>query len=76
MSKDNLQSVPHILCNETTPDQKQKITQAICGLIKSKHINTIRDFILALKDNRQLEEALIQILVMFLTSEMGLKVQI
>ncbi|XP_076246943.1 protein Nazo [Calliopsis andreniformis] len=77
-SRNTLQSVPYILLHKTSPQQRKELTEKICDLFKSRHINinTIYDFILAIKNNGQLEEAIIQILIMFLTSEMGLNVKV
>ena len=69
MSRETLQSVPYILC-ETTPKEREKLMQLVRDLLISKHIYTLRDFILSINSNEQLIEAIIQIIIMFL-SEMG-----
>ena len=69
MSRGTLRSVPYIL-SETSPKEREKLTQLVRDLLISKHIYTLRDFVLSINSNEQLIEAIIQIIIMFL-SEMG-----
>ncbi|CAL7941740.1 unnamed protein product [Xylocopa violacea] len=69
---ENLQSVPYIICYETTPEQRKKLADMIINLLTSRHITTLRDFILSVRNNKELEDAIIQILIMFLSTELNM----
>lgn len=75
MSEGNLKSVPYIICNETTPEQREKLAQLIINLLSSKHITTLRNFILSAHTSEDLVAAIVQILIMFLSSELGMSVK-
>ncbi|XP_076662028.1 protein C19orf12 homolog [Halictus rubicundus] len=67
-------SVPHILLNETTPEQRKKLSEELSKLVNARNIKTLQDFIFAINNNKTLSQTIVQILIMFLSSEMHYKV--
>ncbi|XP_026673735.1 protein C19orf12 homolog [Ceratina calcarata] len=67
-----LQSVPYIIMNELTHEQRRELAGRITNLLESQHVTTIRDIVLSASSNADLQAAIVQILIMFLSSELGM----
>ncbi|XP_076303326.1 protein C19orf12 homolog [Lasioglossum baleicum] len=67
-------SVPSILLNETTPEQRNKLSEELFKVVNAKNINTIKEFVFAMNSNKEFTQVIIQLLIMFLSSEMKYKV--
>ncbi|KAJ8688379.1 hypothetical protein QAD02_024174 [Eretmocerus hayati] len=64
-------SVPEILANDATPQQKEKLADAIRNLVTPENIFTIIQFTAALQNNQFLMEQVIKLVRNFLMSDMG-----
>lgn len=75
VAQNEFKSVPYIIWNETTPEQRKKLAELIINFLNSKNIKKLTDFVLSIPNNISLQEGLIQILIFFLSSELNMYVK-
>lgn len=75
VAQNEFKSVPYVIWNETTPEQRRQLTKLIIDFLNSKHIKTLKDFVLSIPNDTSLQEGLIQILISFLFSELNMYVK-
>ncbi|XP_031846269.1 protein Nazo [Nomia melanderi] len=69
-SNGKFKSAIHILLYETTPEQKRKLHKEIMKYLNIRHIKTIYDFVRSMTTNQEVMNAVINIIIMFITSEL------
>ncbi|KAG7205656.1 hypothetical protein KM043_007610 [Ampulex compressa] len=74
MTKDTFRSVPDILINECTYEEKIKLYEILKTHLTSEHINSIRSFVNKLQTDMDFTETIVQLVVVFLQSVMHKKV--
>ncbi|XP_043788163.1 protein C19orf12 homolog [Apis laboriosa] len=75
VAQNEFKSVPYIVWNETTPEQRRKLAKLIIDFLNSKHIKKLKDFVFSIPNDTSLQEGLIQILISFLFSELNMYVK-
>lgn len=75
VAQNEFKSVPYIVWNETTPEQRRKLAKLIIDFLNSKHIKKFKDIVFSISNDTSLQEGLIQILISFLFSELNMYVK-
>ncbi|XP_023246825.1 protein C19orf12 homolog isoform X1 [Copidosoma floridanum] len=64
-------SVPEILAQEATPEQKEKLATALRNLLNAQNIFTVLELAATMQNNRLLMEAVSKVIREFFMSDMG-----
>lgn len=70
----NFKSIPEILRDDATPEQREKLVIAIKDIMSAENLYTLTAFVAALSNDVMLKETISQVVREFLRSDMGLSV--